>query len=78
MVNFPFSIYTVLLRDTNYEAETYLIILYHMDNDDPLLTEAFETNADKRRKLLPLLLPILCYLSKDIKLNYHYFGGNLE
>jgi hypothetical protein len=45
---------------------------------EPLLTKAIETNAGKKTKLLTIPLPILCHLSKDLKLHYNYIGSDVE
>ncbi len=44
--------------------------MYCGKNGEPLLTKAIERNAGKKEKLLPRIVPILWYLSKDIKLHY--------
>ena len=83
---FPFQhIYRVLkgykLRSrnlSNYFISYGYSSMYRGKNGEPLLTKAIETKAGKREKLLPLLLPILCNLSRDIKLHYQYIAGDLE
>ena len=52
--------------------------MYRGRNGQPLLTKAIERKSGEEEKLLPLILPILCYLTKDIKLHYQYIAGNLE
>ena len=83
---FPFQhIYRVLkgykLRSrnlSNYFISYGYCSMYRGKNGEPLLTKAIETKAGKREKLLPLLLPILCNLSRDILLHYQYIAKDLE
>jgi hypothetical protein len=63
---------------SNYFISYGYSSMYRGKNGEPLLTKAIETNAGKKEKLLPLVLPILCYLSKDIKLHYQHIACNFE
>ena len=63
---------------SNYFISYGFSSMYRGQHGEPLLTKAIETKAGKKRKLLPLILPILCHLTKDLKLHYNYIGSDLK
>jgi hypothetical protein len=63
---------------SNYFISYGFSSMYRGKDGEPLLTKAIETKAGKKTKLLPILLPILCHLSKDLKLHYNDVASNGE
>jgi hypothetical protein len=63
---------------SNYFISYGFSSMFRAKNGEPLLTKAIETKSGNKTKLLPLILPILCQLSKDLKLHYNYIGSNMK
>jgi len=48
----------------------YSAMFRNLSSGEPLLTKAIELVTGKKKKILPLVLPIICNISRDLKANY--------
>lgn len=63
---------------SNYYISYGYSAMFREANGPPLLTRAIESKMRSKEKMLPLLLPILCNLSKDLKAHYNHIAPDIQ